>query len=649
MTAATLELHVLSYAGSEASTGSAVRIGHSPVSIGRSPACHLALEDPERLISRSHLAAWLDGHGKAWVRNASGTTPVFIEGQELPPGAQTALRAGQTLVLGRYLLGVRTALAELHAASAPAFPAAGNPAEGAATIGAASTFAPIPEEFDVFAAPQAPRSASGGSDTGCGLAEFSGEAAALSEVFENLPDFDARGPSQAPEVLDLVRAGSRAGSGPARGHFVDPLAGLLGGSGQLLDFASSDESAIAGSISEGGGEVDGLFRMPVTASAEPPASAQGIGLGAGGEPPAAQTVAASSAGSLDPLALDLGALGAGDAGDGQSLLDLIGEPGEPAAAMVNAPTPARLPGQGAALSGGLPAPIQPPPRAEHPVNGRTAGPRPRAQPDLPAPRVPAQSAQVVAAPSNTRAEAQDARSTAQSAAAQSAEGRTAERSAQAADTKPPHRHGAAALRRSSAPADALSAAFARGCGLDPDQLGSLDEGSLETLGRLFQSLVAGTLQLIHARSSTKDELRAHMTMIATSGNNPLKFAPDAQAAMLQLVGRGLPGFMPPVEAVRDAFADLSAHQVGLLAASRSAMYAMAGRLSPEHIQQRVGGPRGFSGLLPSAHKAQLWDAFVAAHTQLLGEAREEFDAAFQGAFVDAYEGEVRRVQSGGAA
>ena len=67
------------------------------------------------------------------------------------------------------------------------------------------------------------------------------------------------------------------------------------------------------------------------------------------------------------------------------------------------------------------------------------------------------------------------------------------------------------------------------------------------------------------------------------------------------------------------------------------------------IEAPTGGPRGFSGLLPSAHKAQLWDAFVAAHTQLLGEAREEFDAAFQGAFVDAYEGEVRRVQSGGAA
>lgn len=647
MTAATLELHVLSYAGSEASTGSAVRLGHSPVSIGRSPACHLALEDPERLISRSHLAAWLDGHGKAWVRNASGTTPVFVEGQELPPGAQTALRDGQTLVLGRYLLGVRTALPELHAASALAFPAAGKPGEGAAAIGAASTFAPIPEEFDVFAAPQAPRSASGGSDTGCGLAEFSGDAAALSEVFENLPDFDARGPERAPEVLDLVRAGSMAGSGPARGQ-VDPLEGLLGGSAQLLDF-SSDAAAISGSISEGGGEVDGLFRMPVAASSEPPTSAQGIGPGAGGERPEAQLVAAPSAGSLDPLALDLGAPDGGGAGDGPSLLDLIGEPAEAAAAVANTAGPARMPAAGAVLSDRVSGPMSPAPRGDHPVRGHAAVSRPTAGPDATAPLVAAESAQVFPAGSSAHAAVPGARPTAHAAAAPMAEDRAAMGAPPIVDAEPPLRDSAAEHRRPSAPADALSAAFARGCGLDRDQLGSLDEASLETLGRLFQSLVAGTLQLIHARSSTKDELRAHMTMIATSGNNPLKFAPDAQAAMLQLVGRGLPGFMPPVEAVRDAFADLSAHQVGLLAASRSAMYAMAGRLSPEHIQQRVGGPRGFSGLLPSAHKAQLWDAFVAAHTQLLGEAREEFDAAFQGAFVDAYEGEVRRVQSGGAA
>jgi len=178
-------------------------------------------------------------------------------------------------------------------------------------------------------------------------------------------------------------------------------------------------------------------------------------------------------------------------------------------------------------------------------------------------------------------------------------------------------------------------------------MGDFDEASLEALGRLVAALVGGTLQLVHARSSTKHEMRANVTIIASSGNNPLKFAPDTYAALVQLLGRGLPGFMAPEEAIDDAFEDLCAHQVGLLSASRAAMYALAGRLAPERIVELAGGPRGFSGLLPSAHKARLWERYVEAHSALLGEAREEFEAVFQRAFVSAYEGEVQRLQAGG--
>jgi type VI secretion system FHA domain protein len=192
----------------------------------------------------------------------------------------------------------------------------------------------------------------------------------------------------------------------------------------------------------------------------------------------------------------------------------------------------------------------------------------------------------------------------------------------------------------------LQRAFARGCGVPAERISDFDEQAVEDIGQLMAALVSGALQMVHARSSTKHEMRANVTIIASSGNNPLKFAPDATAALMQLLGRGLPGFMAPQEAVIDAFEDLCAHQVGLLSASRSAMYAVAARLSPDRLQEAAGGPRGFSGLLPSAHKARLWDCYLKSHADLLGEAREEFDAVFQSAFVRAYEGEVQRLQAG---
>lgn len=641
MIASTLELHVMSYAGNDVGGEQSVRLGHSPISVGRSPACHLSLEDAERLISRSHLSAWMDAQGAAWVRNASSATPVFVDGLELMPSAQARVQAGQTLVLGRYLLGVRNAavqsIPDVHAANAHAGAGIGAmPLQGA--TGSTLPFAGIPEEFDVFAPPQAAATASGGSATQCGLNEFSGEAAALSEVFDALPEFDARGPQQAPEVLDLV---SRVESSRSRAE-PDPLSRLLGANSDLLDSAGSGQAS--SSIgSEHGDEIDALFRMPV--SAPPTGNGQHAGSQAVSSAPARPSPAPAVC--LDPLALDLGSADPTAETGSASLFDLIGEPADaptladraadaPEAGMSS--SPALIPsGAASAMLAALPSTQSKPLASGLDLPSTHA----RGMDSVDSSSLPFVVSGAARAPSPS-ANSSGAVDAQQAGRAQATSIPNAQAQPVSETAKPP-------AADAVDPAVALAAAFARGCGLQAAQLGALDTTTMEVLGGLFQGLVAGTLQLIHARSSTKHELRAHMTIIATSGNNPLKFAPDAQAAMLQLVGRGLPGFMPPVEAVRDAFADLSAHQVGLLAASRSAMYAMAGRLAPEHIQQRTGGPRGFSGLLPSAHKAQLWDAYVAAHAQLLGEAREEFDAAFQGAFVDAYEGEVRRVQSGGLA
>ena len=602
MNADVLELQVLSYAGGEAGPGLSVLLGYTPVSVGRSPACHLSLEDPERLISRSHLSAWIDAQGTPWLRNASSSTPVFIDGIELPPAGQTRLRVGQTIVLGRYLLSLlsraRAASPERGASAIPAVPGVSRE-EG--------TSVTIPEEFDVFALPPAPSTASGGTASVCELADFSGEPGAIAEVFAELEAFDARGPRPADGWTGLVGGHSR----PEANSADDPLQRLLGGADALLQAPQTTSLAGAAALDQGS-EMDGLFRLPSALSV--PKDASGIPP-VGSAPPSG---ASSLAGNiLDPLELEFGSAAPGSADSG--LMDLIGGAGG-ATGVQRAQTAGGSSVTLAGPTGADRSAIGAPGSAAEAAGSRQPDVIAVTAPEAPAPRQAFAIAQPASVPYGP--------------------------SASTRGTAP--KSSSAALGGVSSDPDVLAEAFARGCGLSPAQFGAWDEAAAENLGRLFHGLVAGALQLIHARSSTKHELRAQMTIIATSGNNPLKFAPDAHAAMLQLVGRGLPGFMPPVEAVRDAFNDLSAHQVGLLAASRSAMYAMAGRLSPEHIQQRVGGPRGFSGLLPSAHKAQLWDAFVAEHAKLLGEAREEFDAAFQGAFVDAYEGEVRRMQAVGS-
>lgn len=205
---------------------------------------------------------------------------------------------------------------------------------------------------------------------------------------------------------------------------------------------------------------------------------------------------------------------------------------------------------------------------------------------------------------------------------------------------------AASAPAASADLAALRAAFARGCGMPETSLPELTPAFMETVGKLFASMTAGTIRLIHARSATKHEMRANVTIIATAGNNPLKFAPDAQSAISQLLGHRFPGFMEPLRAIEDAFDDLSAHQVGLLAGARSAMYDVVGRFSPDRLQKRLGEETLLQTLVPAMRKAKLWELYENGFTEIAGEAREEFEALFENAFARAYEQEIERIYAG---
>ena len=622
------ELQLLSYAGTEPVLPQRLRLNSTTSSIGRSPGCHLSLDDPERLISRSHLAAWVDATGRVRVRNTSSSSPAFVGGAELLPAQELSIEPGAHVQIGRFLLGLQT-LAE---------PAA-SPVPEVASSYIAETPA-IPADFDVFAAPTSTTAESSVSEVDLG--EFREDRAALAQVFDGLPAFDARGPAAEPG--GLLASGAQL-TAPPTSPAVD-LSDLLTperGAAERLGLGAGPTSSIS-DIAASSVEIDSLFELPRTASN--PGIAMDLMQG-GSAPtlplpaPASAQVQASSASATSQ----------------EALLQLLGEGAQAAVA------------EGLAEARAPEAPLPP----SDSVFVGTSPPRPAKQAPAARPAqsaagrvfttgaMPALSTQALSMAANpgTPGESADARAVAASAVP-SAGVATAGANAVAATSGPeklspspspsPSPSAASIPPVASTPSTgadtaALAAAFARGCGLGVEQIGAFDEAAVEKLGQLFAALVDGALHMVHARSSTKHEMRANVTIIATSGNNPMKFAPDAQAAMVQLLGRGLPGFMPPVEAVADAFEDLRAHQVGLLAASRSAMYAVAQRLAPENIAQSAGGPRGFSGLLPSAHKARLWDHYASTHAALLGEAREEFEAAFQSAFVRAYEGEVSRLQA----
>jgi FHA domain-containing protein len=197
-----------------------------------------------------------------------------------------------------------------------------------------------------------------------------------------------------------------------------------------------------------------------------------------------------------------------------------------------------------------------------------------------------------------------------------------------------------------APADeSLLRALLQGAGIPDVQLKALTPETMETVGKVLRAAVQGTLELLRARGLTKSEMRADRTMIMPVDNNPLKFSPTVEAALVHLLAPQAPGFMPPLRAMKDAYEDLLAHQVGFLAGMRAALEEVLVRFTPEELQKRLADPSVLDAVLPSSRKAKLWDLFVERYRDVAGEAREDFNAAFGKAFLRAYDAQVKKLRS----
>ncbi|WP_191968706.1 type VI secretion system-associated FHA domain protein TagH [Cellvibrio sp. KY-GH-1] len=189
-------------------------------------------------------------------------------------------------------------------------------------------------------------------------------------------------------------------------------------------------------------------------------------------------------------------------------------------------------------------------------------------------------------------------------------------------------------------------ALARALQLDIHKLPAFTPAFFERLGGVLLHLTAGTVNMMHGRAQVKHEMRADVTIIAASGNNPLKFAPDAQSAIAHLLGDPVPGFLRAKEAIDDAVDDLLAHQIGLVSGARAAVYEVMKNFSPERMQKYLATKNIIDSLLPMAKRSKLWELYEAHYAELAGNAREEFELRFQQAFAQAYEQEIDKMCAG---
>lgn len=194
---------------------------------------------------------------------------------------------------------------------------------------------------------------------------------------------------------------------------------------------------------------------------------------------------------------------------------------------------------------------------------------------------------------------------------------------------------------------ALKEAFLRGAGIGSEAIsGELTPEMMEKIGKLMASSLQGTIDLLALRSLVKKEVKAEVTMVVVRNNNPLKFFTDSQNVLTQMLRKKMPGFLEPVDAVEEAYADLRAHQMGAVAGMRAGLQDLIARLRPVTPASEARAPALLDRLLPWRRQAGMWQAYAVQHAALAAESEDPSRTMFGPAFLRAYEAEVQRVNAG---
>ena len=186
-------------------------------------------------------------------------------------------------------------------------------------------------------------------------------------------------------------------------------------------------------------------------------------------------------------------------------------------------------------------------------------------------------------------------------------------------------------------------ALLRGLGLPHITPSKSPVETAELVGAMLREATAGTMAVLLARAMTKRESRLEMTVLGAQANNPLKFFPDAESALSQMLTNAMSGYMPPVKSIGSAFEDLKAHELAVIAGMRAALDGVLARFNPALIEARMEPAGVMDKMLAASRKARMWDKMVELYDDILREADDDFQHLFGEKFSAAYEDQIGRL------
>lgn len=197
------------------------------------------------------------------------------------------------------------------------------------------------------------------------------------------------------------------------------------------------------------------------------------------------------------------------------------------------------------------------------------------------------------------------------------------------------------------PADGAAVqAFLSAAGLSAAQLGETDSVALMTrAGAVWRAAIEGLMTILEARTMVKTDLRMDRTMLQPLDNNPLKFSVSPERAALALLDRPKPGFLEPARATREAVRDVQAHEMALVGAMQIALNSLLDRFRPDNLKQKLDRENLLGSIVPALRKARYWEIYESDYRRIAEDMENNFHGVFGQALTDAYEDQVREMES----
>lgn len=185
----------------------------------------------------------------------------------------------------------------------------------------------------------------------------------------------------------------------------------------------------------------------------------------------------------------------------------------------------------------------------------------------------------------------------------------------------------------------------RSLGLDPARV---QPGIYAQLGAILRTVTEGLMSVLQSRATVKSEFRMPMTHVRPVENNPLKISPSMQEALRSLFLAYNPGYLSPTDAFREGLADISHHELAMLAGVRAAYRAMLASLHPDKLETQFTRRLRRTSFIPwdmaivrLGNRLRFWGMYRAQFEDFESDPESHFQLLFGEAFAQAYEEQLQ--------